>query len=155
MKTFVVNQDSWHYRLNVRMLKTNTVIDTDKEAELYLKSRNNLCLYWQTTIWSIVKILLLVSLSSFLLFLLGLILYVTGIELLVNPFFTLITILGALTIVGLTIFFAWVYIVLEKRKEDRITAILYKRDQSLAKAKYDSWKSGICLPIEFREGDKK
>jgi hypothetical protein len=153
MKTFSVNKNSWHYKLNVRMVKTNERLNRDDYAEKYVRSQDNLCSYWRMTTWSMFKVL--VAATFFVVLTAGIIaaLYMIGNAFIFHTQQALIAtgvIVGIITfIVLVTMLVNWI----SKRNREKLSAILYldKTETSLSSAKYSSWKSGICLPVEFKD----
>ena len=152
MKNFSVNKNSWHYRLNVRMAKTNDRLDRDNLAEIYVCSKDNLCSYWQMTMWSMFKVAVAIAFAVtgifgvlYLFYLFGYALMFHTTELFVGIGF----VIGLITIIiGMAAVNNW----LDKRRKQKLHAILYdgETETSLAKAKYSSWKGGICVPVEFK-----
>lgn len=153
MKTFSVNKNSWHYKLNVRMSKTNERLNQDNNAEKFVQSKDNLCSYWRMTLWSMFKITVAYSFVAVVIFgLLGLIfMYLKS--LILNTAYTVAATamtLGAFSIiVGIVALAIW----LDKRKAAKLNKILYEgeTETSLTKAQYSSWKHGVCVPVEFKE----
>ena len=153
MKSFSVNKASWHYRMNVSMAKTNERLNRADYAERFVQSKDNLCSYWQMTLWSMFKFAVaaafVIGVSGFLLF----VLYNIGYVFLFHTTQALIgtgimaCVVGV--IVGLVFGNTW----LEKRKQQKLDNILYhgETETSLSKAKYTSWKSGVCVPVEFKQ----
>lgn len=152
MKEFSVNKTSWHYRLNVQMAKTNERLIRDDYAEKFVQSKDNFCSYWRMTLWSMIKVAATVTFALSILIFLIYGLYGMGYVFLLHTkealavtgvVFSLIAIA-----VGTTYTINWA----DKRKKQKLDAILYdgETETSLAKAKYSSWKSGICLPVEFK-----
>jgi hypothetical protein len=152
MKAFSVNKNSWHYRLNVRMCKTNDRLTRDDNAVKYVMSKDNLCSYWQLTLWSMFKVAVSAAFVTVIIFGVLFLLYLFGYALFFHTIQTLIGTAMALGVggflVGMLMLSAW----LDKRKRQKLHAILYEgeTETSLSKAKYSSWKSGICLPVEFK-----
>jgi hypothetical protein len=152
MKPFVVNRDSWHYKLNVRMCKTNDRLSRDDNAVKYVMSKDNLCTYWQMTAWSLIKVLITAFFALSLVYIVGYLIYLYGYAWLFHTFDTFVATTSVIAtiagIVGLVTLFAW----LDKRKKRKLDDILYhgETETSLSKAKYSSWKYGICLPVEFK-----
>lgn len=152
MKAFSVNKNSWHYRLNVSMAKTNDRLSNDKYAEKFVQSKDNLCSYWRMTLWSMFKVaaatVLIVGLIGFILF----VIYNIGYAFL---FHTTQAIAGTVIIVGTIGLIAGLVLLgtwLDKRKKRKLDMILYhsETETSLAKAQYSSWKNGVCVPVEFK-----
>lgn len=153
MKPFVINRNSWHYKLNIVMCKTNERLSRDYYAEKYVMSKDNLCSYWQMTLWSMFKFAVaaafVIGVAGFLLF----VLYNVGY---VFWFHTAQAFVGTAVmacVVGVIVGLVVGNTRLEKRKQRKLDNILYhgETETSLTKAKYSSWKSGICVPVEFTE----
>ncbi len=153
MKSFSVNKASWHYRMNVSMAKTNNRLSRDDYAEKYVMSKDNLCSYWQMTLWSMFKFAVaaafVIGVVGFLLFVLYNIGHVFWFHTAQAFVGTAIMVCVVGVIVGLVVGNTW----LEKRKQRKLDNILYhgETETSLAKAKYSSWKGGVCVPLEFKE----
>lgn len=153
MKAFTVNKNSWHYKLNTSMCKTNDRLDTTERVERYIMSKDNLCSYWRMTLWSSFKVLVAVSficaVVAFLLFTL----YNIGVAFITNPATSLKVTLAIVG--GVALFIGIVYVLTRISNSQRIkmNKILYEgeTESSIANARYSSWKSGICLPVEFKE----
>lgn len=153
MKAFSVNKNSWHYRLNVSMAKTNDRLSSDEYAEKFVQSKDNLCSYWQMTLWSMFKVaaatVFVVGLIGFILF----VIYNIGYAFLFHTAQAIagtVIIVGTIgLIVGLVHLGTW----LDRRKKHKLDMILYhsETETSLAKAQYSSWKNGVCVPVEFKE----
>lgn len=152
MKPFTVNTNSWHYKLNVKLCKTNDRLHSDKLAETYVKSKDNLCSYWRMTTWSVIKVL---AVTSFISLIIGSILFFTfkfGMILYTNPISTIITTSIVLAVFTVIIGFLVGLSKLDTMRKNKLDRILYQgeTETSLAKAKYSSWKNGFCMPVEFK-----
>jgi hypothetical protein len=153
MKAFSVNKNSWHYRLNVKMCKTNERLYRQDLVEKYVMSKDNLCSYWRMTLWSLFKVAVaaafILALASLVLFLV----YTYGYALIFNTAEAVAGTIAVLllfgTAIGVILLGAW----LDKRKRAKLDKILNggETETSLAKAQYSSWKSGVCVPVEFKE----
>lgn len=152
MKAFFVNKNSWHYRLNVKMCKTNERLHSEALVEKYVMSKDNLCSYWRMTIWSLFKVAVAAAFILSAIYVVLYLIYLYGYALM---FYTSEAIMGTITvlslfggIIGIILAGAW----LDKRKRAKLNKILYdgETETSLAKAQYSSWKSGICVPVEFK-----
>jgi hypothetical protein len=153
MKTFSVDKNSWHYKLNVKMVKTNERLNRDDRAEIYVQSKDNLCSYWQMTLWSVFKVAVAVS---FVIVLVGFVmftLYNLGYAFMFHTTNALIgtgILLAAVTTVtGIVSLMTWI----SRRKTEKLNKILFygETETSLTKAQYSSWKNGVCVPVEFKE----
>ena len=152
MKTFSVDKNSWHYKLNVKMVKTNERLNRDNRAETYVQSKDNLCSYWQMTLWSVFKVAVAVS---FFIFLVGFILfalYNLGYAFMFHTTNALIgtgiLLAGVTTVTGIVYLMTWI----SRRKTEKLNKILFdgETETSLTKAQYSSWKNGVCVPVEFK-----
>ena len=153
MKPFAVNKNSWHYKMNVEMCKTNDTLKTSDYAVKYVQSKDNLCSYWQLTLWSMFKVLVV---TTFVLGAIGAILwvlYMIGYGFIYHTAEALVT-TGVLTgfvafLIGIIMLGTW----FDKRKKIKLNKILHdgETETSLAKAKYSAWKNGFCVPVEFKE----
>lgn len=152
MKTFSVNKNSWHYKLNMQMAKTNERLDREDYVARYVQSKDNLCSYWQMTLWSMFKAAVAVAFVCAVIGFIGFGIYNYGYALM---FHTTQALIGTgvflaliAVIIGLVILTNWV----GRRKTEKLDKILYdgETETSLAKAQYSSWKNGVCVPVEFK-----
>lgn len=152
MKAFTVNKNSWHYKLNAAMCKTNERLDTQERIEKYVMSKDNLCSYWRMTLWSSFKALVVVSFLAgavgFMLFAI----YNIGFAFITNPGASFMAALVVATVIALLIGIVYVIARVNDRQRVKMNRILYEgaTETSLTKAQYSSWKSGICVPVEFK-----
>lgn len=152
MKSFSVNKNSWHYKLNVEMCKTNDTLKRGDYAVLYVESKDNFCSYWRMSMWSMFKVL--AAATFFAVVAAGIItaLYMIGSAFIFHTQQALITTGVAFSflavVAAITIILNW----LADRNRKKINSIIYdgQTETSLTKAKYSSWKAGICLPVEFK-----
>lgn len=153
MKPFSVNKSSWHYHMNVSMAKTNDRLSRDDYAEKYVMSKDNLCSYWQMTLWSMFKLAVaaafVIGVAGFLLF----VIYKIGYAFLFHTAHAMVGTALITGAIGLAAGFAFAGTWLKTRRQRKLDNILYhgETETSLSKAKYSSWKSGICVPVEFKE----
>jgi hypothetical protein len=152
MKTFSVNKNAWHYELNVHMAKTNDRLKRDDYAERFVQSKDNFCSYWRMTLWSMFKVAVatafLIGVAGFLMF----VLYNIGYAFM---FHTAQALVGAAVLIGAVALIAGTVLGLnwmDTHKKRKLDAILYngETETSLAKAKYSTWKNGVCIPVEFK-----
>lgn len=152
MKPFSVNKNSWHYRLNVSMAKTNDRLNRDDYVEKYVMSKDNLCSYWQMTLWSMFKFAVaaafVIGVTGFLLF----VAYNIGYAFVFHTTEAMIGTAIITVTIGIIFGLAFGGNWLNSRKQRKLDAILYygETETSLSKAKYTSWKSGVCVPVEFK-----
>lgn len=152
MKAFSVNKNSWHYKLNIKMVKTNERLYRNDNAEKYVQSKDNLCSYWRMTLWSVFK---LAVAAAFVLGLAAVALYLVGGYIYALLFHTSTALIGtALLAVVLGLFVGTIFIItlISKHHRNKLDKILFEdaTETSLAKAQYSSWKKGICVPVEFK-----
>ena len=152
MKSFVVNKNAWHYKLNAYTCKSE-VLHSDYLVDKFIRSKDNLCSYMQLTTWSMIKICFIGALLAFLAAMSLLLAWVVVSAFITDPIGSLINtglVLGILT-VGITI--VALGATYESYKRKKLNKVLYEgeTETSLAKAKYKSWKTGVCVPVEFEE----
>ncbi len=152
MKTFSVNKDSWHYKLNVTMVKTNERLNREDYSEKYVQSKDNLCSYWQMTLWSMFKAAVAVA---FICTVIGCVLYAIYAYGYALMFHTTTALTATASVVGMLLFVAIIIYgssKLSDRRRIKLNRILYEgeTETSLTKAQYSSWKNGVCVPVEFK-----
>ena len=152
MKTFSVNKNSWHYKLNISMVKTNDSLYREDYVERYVQSKDNLCSYWQMTLWSMFKAAVAIAFVCAVIGFIGFVLYNYGYALM---FHTTQALVGTAFVIGVFVFAGSVVYVgskLSARKRIKLDKIIYhgETETSLAKAQYSSWKNGVCVPVEFK-----
>lgn len=152
MKAFTVNKNSWHYVLNTKMCMTNDRLDTAERVERYIMSKDNLCSYWRMTLWSSFKALVAVSFIAGVVGFLLFTLYSIGAAFIINPVNSLKVTLVIVGTLSLVIGIIYVLTHINNSRRIKMNKILYEgeTESSLAKAQYSSWKSGICVPVEFK-----
>lgn len=153
MKTFRVNTNSWHYRLNMRMCKTNERLSELEAAERFVRSKDTICSYWQLTAWSVFKVAVIASFSIAVIGMILSLVYLFVHALVTATAYTLlwtgITIGSFVLLVGIIALGA----ALDNRKRKKLNKILVEgeTESSLAAARYSSWRSKVCVPLEFKE----
>jgi hypothetical protein len=142
MKPFVINRDSWHYKLNRKFF------NQWGDSEYYMHDsweprHNNFCAYWRVTMFRLVVAMFGSAVILMLLFGLGQAIYQ-------NPWDTF-KVVGS--IVGAVLAFATIGVCgmflseyLEKRKYQNKEV-----PDSLFMQKYKAHKSKICPMVEFKE----
>ena len=152
MKTFSVNKDSWHYRLNVRMAKTNERLLRDSYAEKFVQSKDNFCSYWRMTLWSMFKVAVSAAFVATLVVLSLIGLYNIGYAFVFHARQALIGTAFVLGLIGMIVSMFAISTWFDNRTKRKLDAILHdgETETSLAKAKYSSWKGGVCVPVEFK-----
>lgn len=153
MKTFSVNKNSWHYKLNFKMCQTNERLAQGNYAEKYVESKDNFCSYWRMSIWSMFKVLLVIAFVAGATTFIGYMLYLMGYAFVVHTQQAILSTVAVVIIFGLIFGIAYIVSLISERNRKKMNAIIYdgETETSLAKAKYSSWKAGICLPVEFKE----
>lgn len=136
MKPFVINRNSWHYKLNAGFLN-----DSAWRMDRWERRHSNFCSYWRATIIRVAALIILASLFLGLLFVLGANLYLHPLEGLI---FVAALVVSLGLIGGVILFLGW----LEKRKENQETS---DKPESLFVQKYRTHKQKICPVVEFKE----
>lgn len=135
MKPFVINRNTWHYKLNKHFFQEHS-----NSMEYWWEPRhNNFCAYWRATIFRIIAAFLLTAAVL-------MILYITGGAIYYHPIDTLI-IVGS--IIG---FFA--FLVLSILISEELKSRKSKREpkpESLLVQRYRAHKSKICPMVEYKE----
>lgn len=152
MKTLSVNTASWHYKLNVRMAKTNERLKRDSDAETYVRSKDNFCSYWRMTIWSMFKVLVTAAFVAASIFAICYGLYALGYAFMFHTKAALVSTAIVASLIGFMIAMFVTTTWLDNRRRKKLDKILFEgeTETSLAKAKYSSWKNGVCVPVEFK-----
>ena len=71
MKPFIVDKNSWHYRLNLDAINKSQLFHHKEHVSKYIESRDNLCSYWKMTLNNVIsKILYSAALIFLILFIL-------------------------------------------------------------------------------------
>ena len=134
MKPFVIDRNSWHYKMNLAM--------TDRSIRGWEAEHNNFCAYWRTTLVKIAAISAAMALVC-------LILYGIGTAAWANPMKALEVILIIIAvfcvIIGLS---ACVYYFMEYRNKKKNTPI---EERSIFVQKLYTSKQKICPMVEFKE----
>lgn len=152
MKPFSVNKNSWHYKMNVEMCKTNDSLKQWDYADKFVQSKDNFCSYWRLTFFSMFKVLVVVTFVLLVASLILFVLYKMATAFIYNTaaaFATTGVILSLFVFsIGISLLISW----FGKRRSEKLQKILHngETETSLAKAKYSSWKNGICMPVEFK-----
>jgi hypothetical protein len=152
MKTFCVDKNSWHYKMNAAMVKTDPKLARDGKNEIYVQSKDNICSYWQLTILSMFKI----AFASFLLLFIatGFIyaMWTAARLFMINPYESLRALGLLLTFTAAIAAFIFISNWMARKREIKIDNILHngETETSLAKAKYFSWKNKVCSKVEFK-----
>lgn len=152
MKTFTVNKDSWHYKLNFEMCKTNDRLYRPELIHTFIMSKDNLCSYWSMTLWSLFKASVAVSFVLAVAAIMCYAIYMYGYALMFHTTDVLVGTGLVVSIVAVASFLAWFSTWISKRKRIKLDKILYdgETETSLTKAQYSSWKTGVCIPVEFK-----
>ena len=135
MKPFVINRNSWHYKLNRNFM--NQYNSYEKGMEYQWEPRHNdFCSYWRATVFRMNGVALIIALSAILIGMLGLATYM-------HPLETL-TIAGY--IVGVFVAFVcflFLFAAASVSKE--------KLDKSLFAQKYKAHKSKFCPMVGYEK----
>ena len=135
MKPFVINRNSWHYKLNRNFM--NQYSSYEKEMEYQWEPRHNdFCSYWRATVFRMIAVALTVALSIMIIGLLGLNVYM-------YPWETL-KIVGS--IVGVFVFLVGMLFLFAAASVSK-----EKLDKSLFIQKYKAHKSKFCPMVEYEK----
>jgi len=130
MNSFVVNKNSWHYRLNMKVFPP--IFEST-----WQERHNNFCAYWRATG------LRLLALAFFALIITGLLIliYLKPWESLKVFLFVLATFSGAALVVGIAhLINKWII-------RDKVA-----KPPGLFKQKYLAWKENYCPMVEYKDG---
>lgn len=133
MKPFIINRDSWHYRLNKSLLNEEG-FSKQRMQDYWEPRHNNFCSYWRATVFRMIWIAIIVALIIIVLSCLGYAVYM-------NPWGTVRVVSYAAVIVCAVL--GWVYMlcILDGTKK--------KMGNSLFVQKYKVHKSKICPEVEY------
>lgn len=153
MKNFVVNKDSWHYRMNARVLRDGKHF-LPNEIENIMKHKSNFCAYWRMTTSNIMNIafmifviILIICLLLFGAYKLFIFFYTAAGTEIVGIF----SFVAVFVLFFLTASFIEKYLKSRKKKLKLIAKGEYIEPQAgLFKTKYMTWKQKICPPVEYK-----
>lgn len=133
MKPFIINRNSWHYRLNESFLNEEG-FSKQRMQDYWEPRRNNFCSYWRATVFRMIWIAIIVALIVFVLSWLGYAVYM-------HPWGVVKVVSYAAVIV--CAIFGWFYMlyILDGTKK--------KMGNSLFVQKYKVHKSKICPEVEY------
>jgi hypothetical protein len=133
MKPFVINRNTWHYKLNKHFFQ-----EYEHNMSYNWEPRhNNFCSYWRATVFRVIAVCL------FVIFIAGA-LYIAGSAVYYHPINTLI-IVG--TAIGFFAFLILTFIISEKLKS--ISSKRNPKPESLLVQRYRAHKSKICPMVEY------
>lgn len=134
MKPFKVNRDSWHYKLNKKVLN-----DYEWHMENWEAKHNNFCSYWRVTLFRLLGVSLFTAT-------IGLVLGLIGNAAYNYPLDTLKVVLSLVAILAIVIGAGFIGFLMNERAEKKR---LDNIPDSLFVAKYKSYKSKVCPSVEF------
>jgi len=137
MKTFTINRDSWHYKINKNFLQDNFM------ERGWEPKHASFCKYWSATMVRIVAAGGLVST-------LALFLFVISSAIWYQPFVMLIVAMVIIGIIGTILGIA----VLVDHIQSRPAKDTDREPKSMMAMKYYSFKNKICPMIEFKSPKK-
>jgi hypothetical protein len=151
IKPFIVDKNSWHYKLNLKMLKSSSIFAYDSHAELYIKTRDNFCKYWRLTAINIFKLILAFTFLLIMLAAVGIVLFGIGLAFYTDAFVTLAIGGAATAVIAAAFGTAFLIDYSTKRKKNAVRQLLNSDNkQGLLVTKYTSWKQKICPTVEFK-----
>lgn len=135
MKPFIINRNSWHYKLNVKLFASNEY--------LWERDHKDFCNYWRATV---LKLIFLVILGSFLLFL--------AIAAVYNSYLypvEALTVIGSILLAVIVLVAILVAVMINEDRKLRKAEELKDKPESLVVQKYRAYKSKICPMVEYDE----
>ena len=138
MKAFVINRNSWHYKLNRNFM--NEYNSYEKGIEDKWEPRHKDCFsYWRSTVFRVIAVCLFVVFIAGTLYFIGSAFYYYPID--------------SLIIIGTTLgFFAFLiltFFISEKLKS--ISSKHEPKPESLLVQRYRAYKSKICPMVEYEK----
>jgi len=133
MKPFVINRNSWHYKLNKNFMNEDKYI-MYKDWE---PKHSNFCAYWRATMFRIVGVCLATLFAGFILLLIGNLFYTEPVK----------SLIGLGSVIGVFVVLISMVVASEMIKERKQLAD--KKPESLIVQKYRAHKSKICPTIDF------
>lgn len=134
MRDFVVNRNSWHYRL--LRWRFESIYQWKEPIEIESLMPNNFCAYWNSVIFSILFLLVAIISISFLI--------IVGLIFLLKHIFEFLLVVGSIFAI-----FSLAFICLTL--EDFLNREEYQKQPSLFKMKYTSWKNKIYPGIIYKD----
>ena len=135
MKPFVINRNSWHYKLNRKFMNEYGWSDYRMEDQ-WEPRHNDFCSYWRATIFRMIGVAFVATGSIVFIAMIGSVVYM-------HPWETL-RVVG--TIIGVIVgFIAIIFLSLQADKSKE------KLNQNLFVQKYKAHKSKICPMVEYKQ----
>jgi hypothetical protein len=135
MKSFVINRNSWHYKLNQKFMNEYGWSGFRMENQ-WEPRHNDFCSYWRATIFRMIGV-------TFFVFVILVFIAMVGSSAYMHPWETL-RVVG--TIIGVIVgFIAIIFLSLQADKSKE------KLNQNLFVQKYKAHKSKICPMVEYKQ----
>lgn len=134
MKPFVINRDSWHYKLN-----KNFSNDYEHLMKTWEDKHANFCSYWRATMFRVIGVLFLALMVVGIVSFIGIASY--------NEPVTALIVVGS--IIGIIAAIALIVFISEKIKYKKKPVDKLK-PESLIVQKYRAHKSKICPTVDFK-----
>ncbi len=134
MKPFLINRDSWHYKLN-----KNFHNDYNHYMKSWEDNHSNFCSYWRATMFRVIGVFIMSFIAVIILATIGTVIYYEPIQALVFIGF----------IIGVVATAAFTAIISEKIK-NRKKPVDKLKPESLIVQKYRAHKSKICPTVDFK-----
>jgi len=138
MKTFQINRDSWHYKLNKNFFQ-DTLMERQWEPK-----HASFCKYWSATMFRIVGAAIMAAMTTILLFLIAFAIWTDPLTVL-KGVIVFIGIFGAVLSIAVLVDYV----------QTRPTAMPNDEPKSMIAMKYYSFKNKICPMIEFKDSEKQ
>ena len=138
MKTFKINRNSWHYKLNRKFF------NTWGDNEYYMQDswepkHNNFCAYWRATMFRAIWVIFLAVFAGICLFAMGIAAYQ-------HPWDTLIVVGSVISIIAFLVFgiaLSETIEVIKSKREEKAAP------ESLFVQRYRAYKSKVCPMVEY------
>ena len=135
MKSFVINRNSWHYKLNRKFMNEYGWSDYRMEDQ-WEPRHNDFCSYWRATIFRMIGVAFVATGSIVFIAMIGSVVYM-------HPWETLRVVGTIIGVIAALVGFVFLSVLADKSKE--------KLNQNLFVQKYKAHKSKICPMVEYKQ----
>jgi hypothetical protein len=133
MKPFVINRNTWHYKLNKNFFN----VHEHRMDWAWEPRHNNFCSYWRATVFRVIAACFIIAFIAGALYFIGAVIYYYPID----TFIILSTAIGFFAFLILAIFIS-----------EKLQSVRSKREpkpESLLMQRYRAHKSKICPMVEY------
>lgn len=135
MKPFVINRNSWHYKLNKHFMNSYShVMKSQWEPK-----HGDFCSYWSTTIIRVIMAVLFSIAAAILVYMIGTAFYLYPVQ-----SFKVVALLILCFAIIFTAIAIEAYLITRKKRAN-------KKHESLLMQKYRAYKAKICPFVEYEE----